>query len=214
MPIKFIVKTRRLLYYWHILQRKKDELITRFYSAQKYSPSDGDWVYQIEKDKADIKLELSEAEIQSMSKYQFKKMVKQKIENLAIQNLESRKKQKSNKLNIKTFKPQDYIISKNLSKTEVQTLYKIRNSMVDVKENFKSNYENMLCRLCFIFRENQQHLLDCSIIREKLKDVIEFENLNIEMAYQSLESQELLAKYYTIILYARSDIISQSVGNQ
>ena len=214
MPIKFIVKTRRLLYYWHILQRKKDELIARFYSAQKYSPSDGDWVYQIEKDKADIKLELSEAEIQSMSKYQFKKMVKQKIENLAIQNLESRKKQKSNKLNIKTFKPQDYIISKNLSKTEVQTLYKIRNSMVDVKENFKSNYENMSCRLCFIFSENQQHLLDCSIIREKLKDVIEFENLNIEMAYQLLESQELLAKYYIIILNARSDIISQSVGNQ
>ena len=214
MPIKFIVKTRRLLYYWHILQRKKDELITRFYSAQKYSPSDGDWVYQIEKDKADIKLELSEAEIQSMSKYQFKKMVKQKIENLAIQNLESRKKQKSNKLNIKTFKPQDYIIYKNLSKAEVQTLYKIRNSMVDVKENFKSNYENMLCRLCFIFSENQQHLLDCSIIREKLKDVIEFENLNIEMAYESLERQELLAKYYTIILNARSDIISQSVGNQ
>ena len=133
---------------------------------------------------------------------------------LAIQNLESRKKQKSNKLNIKTFKPQDYIISKNLSKTEVQTLYKIRNSMIDVKENFKSNYENMLCKLCFIFRENQQHLLDCSIIREKLKDVIEFENLNIEMAYQSLERQELLAKYYTIILNARSDIISQSVGNQ
>ena len=68
MPIKFIVKTRRLLYYWHILQRKKDELISRFYSAQKYSPSDGDWVYQIEKDKADVELKLSEAEIQSMSK--------------------------------------------------------------------------------------------------------------------------------------------------
>ena len=157
-------------------------------------------MHQIEKDKADIKLELSEAEIQSMSKYQFKKMIKQKIERLAIRNLEARKKQKSIKLNMKTFKPQDYIISKNLSITEVQTLYKIRNSMIDVKENFKSNYENLSCRVCFIFSESQQHLLDCSIIREKLKDVVEFESLNIEMAHQSLESQELLAKYYTIIL--------------
>ena len=171
MPIKFIVKTRRLLYYWHILQRKKDELISRFYSAQKYSPSDGDWVNQIEKDKADIELELSEAEIKSMSKYRFKKLVKQKVERLAILNLEARKKQKSVKLNIKTFKPQGYILSKNLSISEVQTLYKIRNSMVDVKENFKSsNNENMLCRLCSTFSETQQHLLDCSLIREKLND--------------------------------------------
>ena len=50
-----------------------------------------------------------------MSKYQFKKLIKQKVEKLAIENLEARKKQKSIKLNIKTFKPQDYIISKKLS---------------------------------------------------------------------------------------------------
>ena len=69
-------------------------------------------MYQIEKDKADKELKLSEAEIQSMSKYKFKKLVKQKVESLAILNLEARKKQKAAKLNIKTFKPQDYILSK------------------------------------------------------------------------------------------------------
>ena len=87
--------------------------------------------------------------------------------------------------------------------------------MVDVKENFKfSNNENMLCRLCSTFSETQQHLLDCSLIREKLNDVVKFESLSIQMAHQSLESQELLAKNYTIILNARRDIISQDIGNQ
>ena len=182
MPIRFIIKIRRLLYYWHILQRNKEELIFRFYTAQKYSPSEGDWVNQIIKDKADIKLELSDAEIKSMSHYQFKRVVKQKVESFAIQNLESRKKQKSMKLKISSFKPQEYILTKNLSITEVQNLYKIRNGMVDVKENFKSRNENMSCRLCLIHpRESQQHLLYCSKIREKLKGVINFESLNIEM---------------------------------
>ena len=214
MPIRFIIKIRRLLYYWHILQRNKEELIFRFYTAQKYSPSEGDWVNQITKDKADIKLELSDAEIKSMSYYQFKKLVKQKVESFAIINLEARKKEKSKKLKISSFKPQEYILTTNLSITEVQTLFKIRNGMIDVKENFKSNNENMCCILCLIFEESQQHLLSCSKIREKLKGVINFESLNIEMAHQSIKSQEILAKNYTIILNARSDIISQDCGNQ
>ena len=133
MPIRFIIKIRRLLYYWHILQRNKEELIFRFYTAQKCSPSEGDWGNQITKDKADIKLELSDAEIKSMSHYQFKELVKQKVERFAIKNLEARKKEKSKKLKISLFKPQEYILTTNLSITEVQTLFKIRNGMIDVK---------------------------------------------------------------------------------
>ena len=60
--------------------------------------------------------------------------------------------------------------------------------------------------------ETQQHLLDCPIIRDKLKGVVRFENLNLEMMYQSTESQELIAKSYTIILNTRKDILSLSRG--
>ena len=63
----------------------------------------------------DIKLNLSEAEIKAMSKYRYKNIVKQKIATLAILDLESRKKQKSMKLKITKFEPQEYILSKNLS---------------------------------------------------------------------------------------------------
>ena len=86
--------------------------------------------------------------------------------------------------------------------------------MIDVKANFKSNHESLSCRLCLSFCETQDHLINCTKIREKLKGVIEFDNLNIEMAYQSLKNQELLAKYYTIILNARKDMISHDNGNQ
>ena len=93
-------------------------------------------------------------------------------------------------------------------------MFRIRNHMVDVKENFKSNYENSWCILCLLFTETQQHLIDCVKIREKFRGIIKFENLKIEMAFQKLEDQEYLAKYYTMILNARTDILSQDIGSQ
>ena len=48
-PIKFIIKKRRLMYLHHILKRPKEEIITKFYVAQKLKPSRNDWVTTIEK---------------------------------------------------------------------------------------------------------------------------------------------------------------------
>ena len=209
MPVKFIVKMRRLLYYWHILTRNKSELIFKFYLAQKYSPAEGDWIHQIKKDLADLKLELSEEEISSMSNYKFKRMIRHSNENLAISQIESQKKQKTARLRFESFAPQEYMLSKNLSISEVQNLFKLRNSMIDVKDNFKSSYtDNMWCRLCMLFSETQIHLINCSIIRKKLKGIINFENLNLEMIYQSIEKQEIIAKSYTIILNTWNDLLS------
>ena len=93
------------------------------------------------------------------------------------------------------------------------TLLRNNNSMIDVKKYFKSRQENMFCRLCFVSNESQQHLLDCPKIREKLNGVIKFEELKIEMAFQALKNQELLARNYTIILNAIKDMLSLDTGN-
>ena len=85
--------------------------------------------------------------------------------------------------------------------------------MIEVKENYKSSQDDMWCRLCFLFRETQLHLLDCTKIREKLKGVVKFEKLKLEMAFQSIENQEMLAKSYSIVINAWKDLISLN-GNQ
>ena len=104
-------------------------------------------------------------------------------------------------------------MSKNLSISEVQTLFKIRNNMVEVKENYKSSFANDWCRLCFVSRETQRHPLDCIKVREKLRGVVNFENLTIEMSYKSIENQELLTKTYNIVINTWTDLISLP-GNQ
>ena len=56
---------QRIIFYWYVLTRYKDELLYKFYYAQKYSPSAGDWM--------NLELEMNEGEISLMSHYQFKK---------------------------------------------------------------------------------------------------------------------------------------------
>ena len=51
LPIKFVLKTRRLMYLHHILSRSEDEVIRKFYEAQKSKPSKGDWSKTVKDDK-------------------------------------------------------------------------------------------------------------------------------------------------------------------
>ena len=184
-------------------------------NVEKNSPSEGDWVCQVQKDMSDIKLNLSESGIKSLSQFQFRNLVRKKMDIFAIDYLKSKRKTKSMKLDIVKLEPKNYLLSKNLSITEVQTLYKLRNSMIDVKENFKSSHEdNMWCKTCFLFTETQQHLIDCPKIREKLRGLVKLSNLSIDMAFQSLKNQEEFARSYNMVINARSDIISQGSGDQ
>ena len=115
-------------------------------------------------------------------------------------------------LNLKKFSPQEYLLSKTLKTVEVQNLFKLRNNMINVKENFKSSSINsMWCRICYLFRETQQHLLDCPPLRLKLSGIVDFDKLNYSMIYGTLKNQEYFTRNYSIILSARQDIMDDKV---
>ena len=54
LPIRYIIKIRRLMYWWHITRVPETSLIQRFYKAQKLKPIRNDWVLQLEKDKKEF----------------------------------------------------------------------------------------------------------------------------------------------------------------
>ena len=83
--------------------------------------------------------------------------------------------------------------------------------MIDVKENFKSgNTNNMWCRTCFLFKETQQHLLDCPELRMKTKHLVQFSDIEYEMIFGTIKEQETITKSYQIILEARNDILNKT----
>ena len=75
---------RRLLYLWDILQKNDSELVHKVFQSQKIFAVKNDWVLQIRSDLEECKINLSEHEISKMSKYSFKKLIKENIRILTL----------------------------------------------------------------------------------------------------------------------------------
>ena len=68
LSLKCIIQIRRLMYLWHVLHRDKTELISRIYLTQKNQNSVGDWVRLVEADKSELGINLTDQEIQGVTK--------------------------------------------------------------------------------------------------------------------------------------------------
>ena len=44
LPFRYIIKSRRLMYWWHLVKQNDDRLLSKFYKAQKNRPVKGDWI--------------------------------------------------------------------------------------------------------------------------------------------------------------------------
>ena len=161
----------RMMYWWHLVHIDKSEVLSKFYVVQKLNRSKDDWVCQLDKDKKDLNLDWADTKVKSYSKEQFRNVVKIKIEMNAGKHLEGIRlaHSKTEHIRLVGFKPAEYLLSKNVRTEDVKTLFKLRTRMVEVKDNFRNSHtENMWCRLCHLFTENQQHLLECPVIRVNL----------------------------------------------
>ena len=78
IPIRFIIKQRRISYLHHLLSRNEDELIHKVYMAQKRKPVKGDWALTVLQDLIDINFDISEKQIKLTRKNNFKLKLKQK----------------------------------------------------------------------------------------------------------------------------------------
>ena len=102
-----------------------------------------------------------------------------------------------------------YLFSKTMCMEEISTLFKLRSRTIDVKDNNESSHrDDMWCRTCHLFPESQQHLFQCSEIRNKIQSV-DFKELDYSMIFGNLEKQEKLTKVYHLILLARKDILNE-----
>ena len=126
------------MYLWEILNRDKSEMISRVYEAQKVSNSIGDWIRLVEADRLELRLGLTDTEIQGISKFSFKSLVKKKVTQHFLLKLEGRKNKnsKSKFLNCEELKMADYIKNPALTTREKQLLFKLRSRTLDVKQNF------------------------------------------------------------------------------
>ena len=200
IPIKFIISLRRLLYLHTILKRSDSELTKRVYFAQKESPVKGDFSQLVAED---VKLiGKTEQEITQISKKAFKKVATITIKNEALKHLRNRQQthSKVNKIQYVKLQTQSYLTSPLFSDHEAKVIFKLRTEFLNCKMNFKFMHPkgDLKCPLCNTHNDTQQHILECEIIRNKVKSS---EMLNADIKYEDIYSENIHKMKAIIVVF-------------
>ena len=109
-------------------------MIYKVYQAQLRKPAKDDWEVRVHQDMNEIGMRLTDDEIKSMSKNNFKKTLKENILKSAFKYLQSLKTNHSKVKIIKYDKleVQPYVTSNKLSTEEKQLLQRLRSSTIEI----------------------------------------------------------------------------------
>ena len=213
LPIRFIIKGRRLLYYWTLLNKPDEELVKRFFNVQKQFSDRDDWIRQVEDDKQSLDIVLSEEEIRLMKKDSFKKILKAKLCEKARDFLYKLKEGHSKTSNLGNFSLQEYLKSENLSTNEKKLLFSLRTRSYDVKSNYKNKFKfNMQCRYCENESEveSEVHLINCSKISENIDPDVDLADACYDNIFsEEIEDQVSITKVFNNIQRTRNILMRQ-----
>ena len=114
----------------------------------------------VEADKQELGIELTEEEIQGVSKEVCKNFVKKKVKINYLKYLNNLKTKhsKSDSLVCTEVEMAEYISTPRMDTKKKELLFKLRSRTLDVKENFKNQQQNPWCISCGLFQETQGQL--------------------------------------------------------
>ena len=150
IPIRFILKTRRLCYLKTILHRDDEELIREVYNAQKCDPTDGDFYNLVMGDAADVNLNIDEEEIISMKDERYKAQVKNKVRQAALLYLKQKQSghSKLDNLTYQKLEISNYMNSPIFNSQSVQMLFALRTRTVrNIRTDFRGMFPDVDCPL-------------------------------------------------------------------
>ena len=129
------------------------------------------------KDLEELEIGLNLEEIRSMKKSMFQRIVKESVKSYAFKSLEKQKLSHSKVKDIKhkMLEIRTYFLPNEIkaTKEEIQTIFKLRCRMTDLKTNMKGIYNTYECPLCGV-EDTQIHILqECPVIENKSKNKTE-----------------------------------------
>ena len=207
VPLRYLIKKRRILFLHYILQENPNSMIHRFLMTQIRTRKKKDWIVQVFSDLKELEIEEDLDIIRKMKKLKLRNILNQKIKEKAFNDLKLQKEKHSKVIQIRydTFEMQKYLKSCEIkiTKEEAQEIFKLRTRTSDVKTNYKGKYESLECYACKIEQESQKHVIECKKLNEKNeKEPIEYEEIftgNIKMkiavAKRFLENTKLREKF-------------------
>ena len=205
VPLRYILKGKRIMFLHHILTRDINSLISRVFWAQVYDTGKGDWCQVVRQDLDMLGLEnLSFSDIKSTSKESLKALINDRINITALEELLSEKSKlsKVSELTYTKLEMQQYLLDENLSTRQKQLLFRWRTKMTKVGWNYGK--KDMLCPICSDAEDTQDHLLECSALSSD-----SLHNHSVDMEYDlnlHITRLEAVVRKREIILHEREKL--------
>jgi Zn finger protein HypA/HybF involved in hydrogenase expression len=192
MPLREILRERRLGFLHYILKEDPKSMISRFFKVQMEKRNRRDWVTTVLEDLKYLDLEqLSMDSIRKMKKGSFMNLIKKEIRNKTFDKLQSRKKSHTKVENVEhnEFRIQKYLQpnKETMNKEIAQMIFKLRCRVTEAKVNLKGTYDYLDCRACHKEEENQKHILFCPVLNDNRK----LEEINYEKLYNGTVSEKV-----------------------
>ena len=161
-----------MTYFFGLVNRGKDQAVYNFFMVQYSRRSSTDWVCTVLKDFEDVKMDSSFQFLESITPYQFKRILKEKIKRYAFDKLIKEKitKSKLRHITYNELKLQNYLFDRETTVDEKIETFKWRTSMAKhFGENFRGGRQSVLCSLCSQHLDSQEETFNsCESLQETL----------------------------------------------
>ena len=116
----------------YILNQKEDSLLYNCFDAQLKEPMVGNWILQVKNDLVELKINLTFDEINSQSKFTFRKIVKNSVTKRAFSYLMEAKSKQKKCCDIKfdELKIKAYLSTEKLDIRQKRTCFQMRTSIM------------------------------------------------------------------------------------
>ena len=205
IPLRELIRERRLMFLYYILHEEPNSLIYRFFQAQFKNKNKKDWVTTVLNDLEHLDLNHETMEtIKNMNKTSFKKLIKKKIYEKTFENLE---KLKSTHSKVEHVEHSDIVMQKYLqpntvkmTKDDAQLIFKLRCRMTDIKVNLKGKYDEIECGACGIEEENQQHIITCKELnKNRIREEVEYAKIFNGTVIEKLKIAKIFQENFAIL---------------
>ena len=201
------------MYLHNILQKDPKEMVRRVFEAQKTDTSPGDFIELVMEDCESIELNMSENEIERMTKQRFKKIVKSKVLKAAFKFLKTLQQNhsKMDKISYDKFEMSSYMTSPQFSNDDMSLLLSLRTRTVrGIRSDFGGLYHDKNCPLGCGETDTLQNILTCKVLKQQhaSKDVTSSEIKYEDIFSSDIVKQKQVTELYRQLLDIRNNIIS------
>ena len=179
IPIGEIIKIRRIQYLHHLVTRDQNEMLFQFFLTQLTNPTKGDWTETVKVNLEEYEIPLDFEQLKIKSKDSFKKALKKKAKEVALEKLKKQqeKHSKMKRLEYSKLEIQPYFLLPEVKVDQARNLFKLRTRMAPLGENFRGYRDSVICPLCKIEVDSQDHFFQCQVMREKVEIECDMEDI-------------------------------------